>query len=332
MATHMLPKILSRYFLLLGAAWLSLSTAQTLAADDYPSRPIRLVVNTGAGGVTDLLARYVVDNLRGPLGQSIIVDNRPGASGIIGAQIVAKATPDGYTLLMVFPSFTINPSLFDKLPYDTLKDFAPITNVGASVNTLLVNESFPAKTVKELISLAKERPGKLNYGSVGPGSLGYLASELLTSLTNVKVVHVPYKSAPQTLTALLSGEIQFYFNVVITAVPLIKSGKVRALGVSSKSRNSALPDIPTIEEAGIPGFEVVGTNGILAPAKVPVSLIARLNKEIVKVLQSPQTTKQFALQGVEPGGKSPKEYRVMIKAEIEKFAKVNKKASQEDRR
>jgi tripartite-type tricarboxylate transporter receptor subunit TctC len=305
---------------------LGISGSQSLAADAYPGRPIRLVVPTGAGGITDILARVVAEKLRAALGQQIVVDNRGGAGGIIGSDMVAKAAPDGYTLLMVFPSHPVNPSLVDKMPFDTLRDFAPITMVGTVTQVLLVHPAFPARSVKELIAYAAERPGQLNFGTVGRGSLGYLSAELFASLTGIRIVHVAYKGAPQVMTALIAGEVQIYFNVPITALSQIKAGKVRALGVSTKSRLAIMPDVPTIAESGVPGYEVIGWNGILAPAKTPRPIIDRLHAEIVKVLRSPDVVEQLTTQGVDPIGNTPEEFAVIIRSDVEKWARVLKSA------
>jgi tripartite-type tricarboxylate transporter receptor subunit TctC len=309
--------------LLIAVLWLWASPAATFAADDYPNRPIRLIVPSGAGGITDLLARIVAEKLRPELGgQPVIVENRPGASGMIGSDVVAKAKPDGYTLLMVYPTHPVNPSLYKKLPYDTIKDFAPITMVGNVTQVLLVNPSFPAKSVRELIALAKEQRGQLNYGSVGPGSMGFLSAELFASLAGLKFIHVAYKSNPMVTAALLEGEIQIYFTPPITALPQVKSGKLRALGVSTRERLPVLPDVPTIAEAGLPGYESTGWNGILAPAKTPREVIRRLNDAIVKVLRSPDVIEKFASQGVDPISNSPEEFATKIRVDIEKWAKV----------
>ena len=305
---------------------LAASAMSGLAADSYPNRPVRLVVPSGAGGVTDLLARIVADRLRNALGQQFVIDNRSGAGGVIGSDIVAKAAPDGYTLLMVFPSHPVNPSLVKKMPFDTVRDFAPITMVGTVTQVLLVHQSFPPKTVKELIAYAAERPGQLNFGTVGRGSLGYLSSELFASMAGLRMVHVAYKGAPQVMTALIGGEIQIYFNVPITALPQIKAGKVRALGVSTKARLAILPEVPTMAESGLTGYEVVGWNGILAPAKTPRAIIERLHVETVKVLRTPDIVEQFTVQGVDPIGNTPEEFAVIIRTDVAKWAKVLKNA------
>ena len=318
---------LIRFLLAIGlGALLAANAMSGLAADGYPNRPVRLVVPSGAGGVTDLLARIVADRLRASLGQQIVVDNRSGAGGVIGSDIVAKSAPDGYTLLMVFPSHPVNPSLVKKMPFDTVRDFAPITMVGTVTQVLLVHPSFPAKSVKELIAYAAERPGQLNFGTVGRGSLGYLSSELFASMAGLRMVHVAYKGAPQVMTALIGGEIQIYFNVPITALPQIKAGKVRALGVSTKARLAILPEVPTMAESGLTGYEVVGWNGILAPAKTPRAIIERLHVETVKVLRTPDIVEQFTVQGVDPIGNTPEEFAVIIRTDVAKWAKVLKNA------
>lgn len=301
-----------------------LSAGGVAAAERFPERPIRLVVPTGAGGNTDVFARLVAEKLRAPLGQQVIVDNRPGADGIVGTDIVAKASPDGYTLLMVFPSHPVNPFLHASLPYDTLRDFAPITMVTSVTQVLLVNSRVPAKSVKELIALAAEKPGALNSGAVARGSLGDLCTELFESLGKVRLVHVAYKGAPQVMTALIAGEIQVYFSAPVVAIPQIKAGRVRALGVSTKTRLAALPEVPTIAESGLPGYDVVGWNGILAPAKTPRAIIDRLHAEIVKVVRSPEIEAETVAQGITAIGNTPEEFARVIRADMEKWAKLLK--------
>ena len=296
------------------------------AAEPYPSRPVRIVVPSGAGGVTDILGRVISQKLTDSLGQQVIIDNRPGASGIVGSQIVAKAAPDGYTLLMVFPSHAVNPSLYASLPYDSLKSFAPITIVSAVSTTLVVPADNPAKTVQELIALAKTPSAKINYGSVGRGSLGHLASELLRSMTGMNITHVSYKGSPQIMAALLSGEIQMYLIAsVATAMPHLKTGRLRALGVSSAKRLPALPEVPAIAET-VPGYEARGWNGILAPAGTPRPIVERLHREIVLVVQSPEFLKQLASEGAVPIGNTPAEFAGVIRTDVAKWAKVVKDA------
>ena len=292
------------------------------AAEPYPSRPVRIVIPSGAGGVTDILGRVIAQKLTETFGQQVVIDNRPGASGLVGSQIVAKAPPDGYTLLMVFPSHVVNPSLYANMPYDTVKSFAPVTVVSAVYTTLVVPGDNPTKTTAELIALGKDKASKINYGSVGRGSLGHLASELLRSMTGMNITHVAYKGSPQIMTALLSGEIQMYLIASVgTVMPHLKTGRLRALGVSSAKRSPALPDVPSIGET-VPGYEARGWNGILAPAGTPKPLVDRLNKEIVLVVHSPDFLKQLATEGAVPIGNSPGEAAAVVKADIAKWAKV----------
>jgi tripartite-type tricarboxylate transporter receptor subunit TctC len=308
----------------LPAIALLLFAAHAAAADVYPNRPIRLVVPTGAGGNTDTFARIVADKLKGPLGQQIIVDNRSGASGIVGSDIVAKAVPDGYTLLMVFPSHPVNPSLYSDLPYDTLKDFAPVTMVTSVTQVLVVNPKLPIHTVKDLIAQAKEKPGQFNHGVVARGSLGDLSAEVFSMMTGARLTQIAYKGAPQVMTALIGGELQVYFSAPVVAIPQMKAGRVRALGVSTKKRLAVIPDVPTIAEAGVPGYEVVGWNGILAPAKTPRAIIERLNADIVKVIRTPEVEADILAQGIEPIGNTPEEFGRIIRADVERWGKILK--------
>ena len=294
------------------------------AAEAYPSRPIRLVVPTGAGGNTDVFARVIAEKLRDSLGQAVIVDNRPGASGIVGSDIVAKAMPDGYTLLMAFPSHPVNPSLHKDLPYDTVKDFAPITMVTSVTQVLVVNPKLPVQSVKDLIAQAKEKPGTFNHGVVGSGSLGDLCARTLTAMTGAPLTQVPYKGAPQIVTAIIAGEIQIYFSAPVAVLSQIKGGRVRALGVSTRKRLAVLPDVPTIAESGVPGFEVVGWNGVLAPAKTPRPIVERLNHEIVRILRQPEVEASVTAQGIEPIGNTPEEFSRVLRADVEKWAKILK--------
>ncbi len=299
--------------------------AQTAAAENYPARPIRIIVPTGAGGITDILARIVGQRLGENLSQKVIVENRPGASGIVGSDVVAKSPPDGYTLLMVYPSHPVNPSLFANMPYDTVKSFAPITMVSGVTLVLAVNAALPARNLQELIAMAKDKPGQLNFSSVGAGSLGHLGAELFRSLAGVNITHVPYKGAPQAMMAVLSGEVSMFFDTPITILPHLKAGKVRALGVSTKTRQAVFPDVPPIADV-VPGYEVLGWNGILAPAGTPQEIIQRLNAEIVKVLRTPTVIAQLATNGVEPIGNTPQQFGAIVVADLEKWAKVIKDA------
>jgi tripartite-type tricarboxylate transporter receptor subunit TctC len=252
----------------------------------------------------------------------VIVDTRPGASGTLGSHIVAKSTPDGYTLLMVFPSHPVNPSLYRDIPYDTVKAFAPITMISAVSPVLLVATQSPARSMSDLIRLAKAKSGALNHGSVGSGSMGSLGAELLRSLAGIQFTQVAYKGSPQALTALISGEIDFYLiGSVGTAAAQIKAGRVRALGVGARQRVPALPDVPPIADT-VPGYEARGWNGILAPAGTPKAVIAKLNQEIVKILRSPEFGQILAREGATPIGNTPAEFDAVIREDIAKWAKI----------
>ena len=301
---------------------LALLATAAASAQNYPARPLRLVVPTGAGGVTDILARYIAPRLSASLGQPVVIDNRPGASGVVGSQLVAAAPPDGYTLLMVFPAHPVNPSLFKSLPYDTVKSFAPITVVSTVSTVLIVGNDSPVKSTQEAIALAKAKPGALNYGSVGSGSLGHLAAELMRSMARLQITHVPYKASPQVLTALVSGEIQLYFIASAgTVVPQEKAGRIRSLGVSTRHRLPVLPHVPPIADA-LPGYEAVGWNGILAPAGTPKAIIERLHSEIAKIVRSPEFSQQLTGEGATAVGNTPAEFDTMIRADMRKWADV----------
>jgi tripartite-type tricarboxylate transporter receptor subunit TctC len=296
------------------------------AADTYPSRPIRMIVPTGAGGVTDVLGRVVAHKLGESLGQQVVIDNRPGASGIVGSQIVASAAPDGYTLLMVFPTHVVNPFLFKSMPYDTEKAFAPITIVSTVSLLLTVNPDLPAKSTQELIAYAKANPGKLNYGTVGSGSLGHLGVELFRSMSGTRMTQIAYKGSPQILAALIGGEINMYMVASISGVmPQLKSGRVRALGVSTQQPLPVLPNVPPIADA-LPGYEARGWNGILAPAGTPKPIIEKLHKEIVKIVRSPEFAQNLTNEGAFAMGNTPEEFATVIRADMKKWAAVIKEA------
>jgi tripartite-type tricarboxylate transporter receptor subunit TctC len=308
------------------AALLSALAIDAAAADRFPSRPVRIIIPSGAGGITDILGRVIAAKLTEGLGQQVVVDNRPGASGIVGSSIVAKAAPDGYNLLMVFPSHPVNASLFPDIPFDTIKAFAPVTLVSAVSPVLIVASPFPAKSVPELIAIAREKPGYLNHGSVGNSSMGHLGAELFRSMAGIKITFVTYKGAPQSLTALLSGEIHFYLiGSAGTAATHVKAGRVRALGVGARQRIAALPDVPPIADT-LPGYEARGWNGILAPAGTPRPVIDRLHQEIVKVVRSPEFGQVLAAEGAVAVGNTPAEFDAIIRADVKKWAKIIKDA------
>ncbi len=277
---------------------------------------------TGAGGITDIVARWTGQKLAESVGQPVLIENRPGAGGTIGTQLVAKSPPDGYTLLWVFPSHPVNPALYPKLPYDTIRDFAPIAKVTNVDLVLVVNASVRAQTVGELVALEKANPGSMNFGAVGEGSLGHLAAVVFNRMAGTRFVHVPYRGAPQVEAALLANDVQIFFDVPVTAAPQVKAGKVRALAATSSRRIATLPDVPTMAEAGIPGYEVTGWNGILAPAGTPREIIRKLNDEVVRILRRADAKEWFAARAIDVVGSSPEEFGAIIEADIAKWAKI----------
>jgi tripartite-type tricarboxylate transporter receptor subunit TctC len=288
----------------------------------YPDRPIRIIITFPAGGTSDILTRILSGKLSESLGQSIVVDNRPGGAGIIASELAARSSPDGYTLIMAYVgTHAINPSLFRKLSYDPLRDFTPVALVAVVPNILVVHPSLPVKSVKELIGLAKARPGELFYGSAGNGSAPHLAGVLFTTMANVKIVHVPFKGAPQMNQDLVAGNVQMTFPGMPTVVPFVKSGRLKALAVTSLKRSPAFPNLPTIAET-LPGYEVISWYGIMGPANVPRSVVNKLNAEIVKALNVPDLMEAYRTQGAEPAGGTPESFADLIRTEIAKWAKV----------
>ena len=293
------------------------------AAQEYPAKPVRLVVPFTPGGTTDILGRLVAQKLSEAFGRQVLVDNRPGAGGTIGSDIVAKSPPDGYTLIMGhIGTFGVNPTLYPKLPYDAVKDFQPITLFAMIPNLMSVNPSLPVKSVKELIALARAKPGALNYGSGGNGSAAHLATEYFKLMTKTDIVHIPYKGTAPALTDLLAGNI----SMIITGVPSqlghIKSGRLRALGVASARRLPLFPELPTIAEAGVKGYEAIQWYGVLAPANTPRPVVAKLNETLVKALQGADVKERLASEAGEPVGNSPEEFHAYIQKEIARWAPV----------
>jgi tripartite-type tricarboxylate transporter receptor subunit TctC len=309
----------------LACAGLMLALPALVSAQAYPTKPIRLIVPLAASGGMDTTARGISQPLSARLKQSLVVDNRPGAGGAIGAELVARADPDGYTLLMASASFVVHPLLY-RTHYDALRDFTPITQASRQPYVLIVHPSVPVTSVRELVAYAKANPGKLNYASAGNGSLIHLTTELFKVATGIDIVHVPYKGMGATYTDMLSGRIQTAFPSIISALPHIKTGKLRALGVTSRTRAPALPDTPTVQEAGVAGFEVTQWYGVLAPAKTPAALVNRLQKEIAQVLQLPEVGQRMASEGSEPVGSTPAEFAAHIKSEVGKWGGVIRKA------
>jgi len=294
-------------------------------AQTYPTHPIRLVVPFPAGGTTDILAREVGQKLSVSLGQSVVIDNRPGAAGNIGSDLVAKSAPDGYTLLMCTVStHAINPNLYAKLPYDHLKDFVPVVLVASVPNVLEVTPALPVNSVADLIRLAKEKPGQINFASSGSGTSIHLSGELFKTQAGVDMTHVPYKGSAPALTDLIGGQVQVMFDNLPSSLPQIKAGKLRAIAVTSAQRAPALPDIPTIAESGLPGFEATSWFGIVAPTGTPPAIIARINADVNQWLQSPEAREKLLAQGALAAGGTPEQFAAYIRAETEKWAKVVK--------
>ena len=300
--------------------------AHGAAQETYPARPIRLIVPSAPGGGTDFTARTISQKLTESIGQTVIVDNRAGAAGNIGAEIAAKASPDGYTLVMPITSFPINPHLYSKLPFDTLKDFAPVVMASSAPLFLVVNPSIPAKTVGELIAFAKSKPGQLNYANSGNGTTAHLAGELFKKMAGVNLVSVPYKGGGPAVIDLMAGRVQIYFSTIPAALSHVQAGKLRGVAVTTTQRVSLIPDVPTAAESGLPGFEVVGWFGIFAPAGTPRLVVAKLNKELNQVLSLPDTQQRFASQGLIPGGGTPEELGKFLRAEIAKWGALIKEA------
>ncbi len=291
-------------------------------AQDYPGKPIRVVVPFPAGGGTDIVARTITQRLGENLGASLIVDNRAGAGGTIGTDLVAKAPPDGYTLGMVSGSHVINPSLYRKLPYDSVRDFAPVTLLASAPGILVVHPSVPAKSARELIALAKTRPGQLNYASAGNGTPPHLAAELFKTMAGVNFIHIPYKGNTPAFIDLISGQVSLSFPTLPSALPHVRSGKLRALAVTSKERSRIVPGMPTISESGLSGYDASSWYGLLAPAGTPHAIVGRLQQEIAKLMQSAEVRERLQNQGLDPVGSTPEEFARTIRSEIAKWEKV----------
>jgi tripartite-type tricarboxylate transporter receptor subunit TctC len=302
-----------------------LAVPALVPAQGYPTKPIRLIVPLAASGGMDTTARGISQPLAGRLKQPVVVDNRPGAGGAIGAELAARADPDGYTLIMVSASFVVHPLLY-RAHYDPLRDYAPVTQASRQPFVLIVHPSVPAASVRELVAYAKANPGKLNYASAGKGSLIHLTTELFKAATGIDIVHVPYKGMGATYSDMLAGRIQTAFPSIISVLPHVKAGKLRALGVTSRTRAPALPDTPTLQEAGVAGFEVTQWYGVLAPAKTPGALVNLLQKEIVAVLREPDVGRRMASSGSEAVGSTSAEFSAHIKAENSKWAGVIRQA------
>ncbi len=290
---------------------------------DYPVKPVRMVVAAAVGGGVDITARMVSIKLSELFKQQFVVENRTGGSGNIGTEQAARATPDGYVLLMgTIGTLAINPGLYKNLTFDTVRDFAPVVRTVDATNILVVHPSVPVRSLKDLIAVAKQRPGELLYGSPQNGTSGHLAGEMLASMAGIKLVHIPYKGGAPATIDLLSGQLQFMFATTSTSLQHIRSGKLRALAVTTAKRSALVPELPTMIEAGMPGFEVNNWYGLVAPAKVPADIIATLNRQVRVALESPEVKDSMVKQGLDPAGGTPEEFGAYIKSELAKWAKV----------
>jgi len=312
-------QIKSGLLCLILAAWFCSPAAH---GQNYPTRPIRVLVGFTPGGTTDVVARVIAQKVSEGFKQSVVIDNRPGAGANIAAELAAKAPPDGYTILAVNPGLAISATLYAKLGYSALRDLAPVARIADSSHLLIVHPSLPARNIRELIALAKARPGQLNFSSSGVGNADHFAGELFNSMAGIKVVHVPYKGGAQAAQDTVTGQVSMYFSGILVGLPLAKTGKVRALAVATDKRSPLAPEIPTIAEAGLPGYEMTLWNAIFAPAATPKDIIGRLNAEIVKALQSHDVQERLAALGAAPGGGSPEDLGAYFKSEVEKFGKI----------
>ncbi|MBY0270839.1 MAG: tripartite tricarboxylate transporter substrate binding protein [Burkholderiales bacterium] len=303
-----------------------LLAATAVHAQTFPSKPIRFIVPSSAGGGNDYLARLFGAKITENWGQQVLVDLRPGAAGILGSEIVAKAPPDGHTILIVATGYGLNPSLYAKLPYDTIEDFARVNLLAFSPNVLVVHPSLPVKSVKELIALAKSRPGELNYASSGAGTGGHLSIELMKYMAKINMVHIPYKGAGDATMAVVSGQVHMLMTAPGAAIPFIKAGRLRPLAVGSAKRVKALPEVPTMAEAALPGYEVDGFYGILAPGKTPRTIVDRLYAEFDRILKLPDVIQQLEAQGFEPVSYTPEKFTEYVKKEMQKWPPVFKAA------
>ncbi|HET9651838.1 MAG TPA: tripartite tricarboxylate transporter substrate binding protein [Usitatibacter sp.] len=314
-----------RNFLFALAAAGALAAGTPAIAQDYPSKPIHFVVPYPAGGPLDTVARLLGSKVSESVKQPVIVENKPGAGGNIGADFVAKSAPDGYTILMgAVATHAINPTLYASIPYDPVRDFTPITQVASTPNVLVVNPSIPAKNVQEFIAYAKAHPGKLNFGSGSTGSAGHLAGELFDTMAGVKMVHVPYKGAGPAMQDLIGGQIQLMFDNLASSLGQIKAGRVKPLAVTTAKRTALAPDLPTISESGLPGFDISTWFGIFVPAKTPQPVVDRLYAEFTRELAMPEVREAMLKLGAEPVGNKPAEFAAYIRSEAEKYAKLIK--------
>jgi tripartite-type tricarboxylate transporter receptor subunit TctC len=313
-----------RYLRLLVGAALATLALGAVAADEYPSRPVKIVVPFAAGGPADVYARFLAQHLQEAMGQPFVIENRPGGGSVVGTEIVAKSAPDGYTLLLMSNTHTVNESLMPNKPFQLMRDFTPVAPINYSDLVLVVNPAVPAKTLQELIALAKAQPGKLNYASSGPGTPYHMAGELFKSMAGVDIVHVPYKESSGARTGVLGAQVEMMFDAVTVMNEHVKAGKVRALATSGKVRSSVMPNVPTLSEAGVPGYDAVIWLGLLAPKNTPPAIVSRLNAEITKIVSRPQTQAEWAKQGAVAVTMTPDAFGKFLADDIVKWARIVK--------
>ncbi|MCX7364444.1 MAG: tripartite tricarboxylate transporter substrate binding protein [Alphaproteobacteria bacterium] len=300
-----------------------LATTTAARAQAWPARPLRLVVPFAAGaGILDIMGRQISGPLGERLGQQVVIDNKPGAGGNVGADIVAKAAPDGYTLMVGSTAMFVAPALYANVPFDPLADFVPVTQINSAPLLLVVHPSLPVKSVAEFIAYARANPGKLNYGSGGVGATPFLAVESLRAVVGFEAVHVPYRGGAPALADLVAGQLSFMIENVPGTLPLVRDGRLRALAITSSKRSALVPELPTMQEAGVPGYEMIGWNGIFAPRGTPPEIVKRLNDELAAILRTPEMTEQFAKLGAEAVGSSPSEFAAFVKAESARWLKI----------
>ena len=298
--------------------------AGMVMAQGYPNKPVKLVVPYPPGGPTDIVARLVAQKLGDQMGQPFVIENKPGAGGNPGAEAVARSAPDGYTLLVATTAHAINPSLFSKLNYQLLKDLSPVTQLTSGPLVIVANPALPAKNVTELIALAKSKSGGLNFASSGNGQSTHLSAELFSAMAGVKMSHIPYKGSAPALTDVIGGQTDLMFDTMLSSMPHVKAGKLKALAVTSAQRSPIAPELPTVAESGLPGYEAIAWNGLLAPAGTPKEVVARLNAELKKVLEQPEVKQRFEAQGFTASWNTPEAFESFLKSEVDKWAKVVK--------
>lgn len=309
---------------ILSLAATAAQAAQSTSALQYPTKPVRLIVPFAPGGGTEITARAIAQSLSERLGQQFVVDNRPGANGTIGVDTLTKSMPDGYTISMISSSHSVNATLIKNLPYDLTKDVAPITQATTQPYALVVHPSVQAKSVKELIALAKAKPGQLNYGSSGTGGASHLSGALFSSLAQIDIVHIPYKGGNPAMIDVIAGQIQMLYATILLAQPHIKAGRLRPLAVTTAKRSRAAPELPTMQEAGVKGYEFAGWYGVIAPVKTPQPIITKLNREIIDILRQSDVATRLAADGTEPVGSTPEQFGQHIRSEVVKWGTLTK--------